>query len=264
MILTPEEEPVNDKSHLFLNKAKSFTLEMRPGTSDPLVVDQVFNQKIYELSHLKRWPEIKAWCESHKPFILDAGANIGASSIYFANMIPNAIVLALEPEGKNFQLLAKNIAQNERIRGLLAALAGVNSQTGSIIDPGNGNWGYRAEPTHPPGPSVVGSEGNVVCLRPDYLLEGAKVNGLDPFLVKIDIEGAEKGVFGCVDEYNYCIALDGPDDRWIDKVPIIIVEPHDWLLPKQKTFYPVLKALCREDRDFLVQGDVVISIKHEF
>src|SRR5579883_1485462 len=40
--------------------------------------------------------------------IVDAGANIGAASLYFATRFPEATILALEPEQSNFQLLRKN------------------------------------------------------------------------------------------------------------------------------------------------------------
>jgi hypothetical protein len=41
--------------------------------------------------------------------IVDVGANIGLSSIYFAIHYPNARILALEPEESNFRLLRKNV-----------------------------------------------------------------------------------------------------------------------------------------------------------
>lgn len=41
-------------------------------------------------------------------FIIDAGANIGLTSVYLANRFPNARILALEVDQQNFELLAEN------------------------------------------------------------------------------------------------------------------------------------------------------------
>ena len=46
--------------------------------------------------------------EIHQLYI-DAGANIGLTSIYFANKFPNAKIVALEPEIDNYIILQKNI-----------------------------------------------------------------------------------------------------------------------------------------------------------
>lgn len=42
--------------------------------------------------------------------IFDCGANIGLSVIYFKKLNPSARVIAFEPDGKNFELLSKNIS----------------------------------------------------------------------------------------------------------------------------------------------------------
>lgn len=43
------------------------------------------------------------------PFIIDCGANIGLSVIYLKRLIPDAVIVAFEPDEKNFGLLKKNI-----------------------------------------------------------------------------------------------------------------------------------------------------------
>ena len=49
-----------------------------------------------------------------------------------------------------------------------------------------------------------------------------------PFIVKIDIEGAEADVFAS-------------DTDWFNETPVVIVELHDWLMPKQGTAAEFLK-----------------------
>ena len=71
--------------------------------------------------------------------------------------------------------------------------------------------------------------------------------GCFPFAVKIDIEGAEREVFSA-------------NTEWIEHIPVIIVELHDWLLPKKATALPFLRAVSRYDRDFVQVGENAVSI----
>jgi hypothetical protein len=41
--------------------------------------------------------------------ILDAGANIGLTSVYFAKKYPHARIVAIEPEASNFDVLTRNV-----------------------------------------------------------------------------------------------------------------------------------------------------------
>ena len=59
---------------------------------------EIFFQEIYKVSLP---PE---------PYVIDCGANIGLSVIYFKTKYPKAKVIAFEPDSRNFSLLKKNIA----------------------------------------------------------------------------------------------------------------------------------------------------------
>lgn len=240
LITPPRPEIVQEKGVLFSNPKKQFQFEIRDGTSDQFVLDQVFKENFYDLSGLKRWPEILNWAQTHKPFILDAGANIGATSIWFANQFPNAKILAVEPEIENFKALRRNTEGNPSIAGIQAAVASRNGK-GTVKDNGNGEWGYSVEP----------GEGSVICLSIGDLIAGAVTDGLDPFIVKIDIEGGEKELFKSV-------------SNWTDNIPIIFLEPHDWLYPKQSVSFEAISYLNTGMRDFLIQKDMILSIAHEF
>jgi hypothetical protein len=67
---------------------------IRNETSDVYVYKGVIEKKEYGFS-----------TESSPHIIIDAGANIGLSSIYFANRFPEAKIIAIEPEESNFRLL---------------------------------------------------------------------------------------------------------------------------------------------------------------
>lgn len=49
--------------------------------------------------------------DADKPFIIDAGANIGLSIIFFKSLFPKAIILGFEPDPRSFKILKSNIDQ---------------------------------------------------------------------------------------------------------------------------------------------------------
>jgi FkbM family methyltransferase len=77
-------------------------------------------------------------------FIIDAGANIGLASVYFASRFPNARILAIEPERKNFEILVKNVERYPNVQPILGALWGERAEV-EVVDRGLGNWGFMIE-----------------------------------------------------------------------------------------------------------------------
>jgi FkbM family methyltransferase len=148
------------------------------------------------------------------------------------------VVIAIEPEPGNFALLVKN-AQGLNIRCLQAALASADGQA-EIRDPGEGNWGFRAEPTQSPG-------GGIPCVTIESLYQEACSDTVFPFIVKVDIEGGEEEVFAC-------------NTEWVARTPVLVAELHDWLLPKGRTSLPFLRCVSALDRDFVYLGEDVFSI----
>jgi FkbM family methyltransferase len=51
--------------------------------------------------------------EKEDPLIVDAGAHIGMSVLYFKMLFPKARIIAFEPVGANFELLKKNVEENQ-------------------------------------------------------------------------------------------------------------------------------------------------------
>ena len=215
----------------------------RPGTSDEWVLDQVFRQHQYAFD---QWPssnEIFALIErrrveNKRPLIVDAGANIGASVVYFASKIPSARIVAIEPAADNFDLLKRNTSGLD-VEPHLAAL-GAAGRVRSV-DPGLGPWGYRTERTQD-------ETGSVPVLSVNQIY-ASHARDAFPLMVKVDIEGDEKDLFA-------------HDTEWVRQTPIIFVEPHDWMLPKQSTISNFLALMTSGDRDILVQNENIIGIAH--
>lgn len=171
---------------------------LRAGTTDPRVFRQVFIRKEYAYEH-----------NAEPAFIIDAGANIGLSAIYFAEHFPDAHIVALEPEKDNFDLLVKNTAPYPNVEPVRKALW-KSDETVDLVDPGNGEWGYETREDSGNGATRVPGIGV------DTLMEelGAARIGL----LKIDIEGAEYDVLETA-------------ERWLHRVDTLILEVHESLRP---------------------------------
>ncbi len=52
---------------------------------------------------------------SEVPVIVDCGANIGISSVWYAQRYPRARIIAVEPEPENFRILSMNAANYPNI-----------------------------------------------------------------------------------------------------------------------------------------------------
>ena len=146
--------------------------------------------------------------ESHRAqaVVVDAGANIGLTSVYFANRYPQAKIIAIEPETSNYAMLAKNADPYQNIVPLQAILWKADTIV-DLRDPGGGNWAFQiGEISESPG-QASGVRGLTV----DTLM---REQGLDFIeVLKGDIEGSEKEVF------EVC-------GSWIDRVGILIAELH--------------------------------------
>jgi hypothetical protein len=67
--------------------------------------------------------------------------------------------------------------------------------------------------------------------------------------VKIDIEGFEEELFS-------------KNTEWVDKFPLLVIELHDWMLPRDRTSAHFLTLIATLDRDFVYIGENVFSISN--
>ena len=189
----------------------SSAIYLRVPSSDVRVFRTIFIENEYKFD-VNREPE----------FIIDAGANIGLASIYFANQFPNARILAIEPEKENFEILVKNTDLYPNIQPVLGALWGEKAEV-EVVDRGLGSWGFMTE-----GPSddqaLPGcSHQKVQAMTVDMILERYDVQQVS--ILKLDIEGAELEVFR-------------NSSSWIHKVDSLIIELHEHMKPGcNRSFY---------------------------
>ncbi len=177
-----------------------YLFRLRIPSSDIYTYQQVFINQEYNFS-VKAQPKV----------IVDAGANIGLSSIYFANKYPDAKIIAIEPEQSNFELLKENLAPYSHVVPIQTALWNKNEEI-NLIDPGDGKWGFRTEMKNP-SENLQGSACHtVMAMTIDKIIKDYSLTKID--ILKIDIEGAEKEVFS-------------DTSSWIEKIDSIIIELHD-------------------------------------
>jgi FkbM family methyltransferase len=201
-----QKHPKNTKYPVFL----------RHPSTDLAVYRQVYEKLSYDLE-LNVAPNI----------IVDAGANIGLASVYFANKYPNAKIISIEPEKNNFEILKKNISSYENIIPLNAALWNENKEI-CVIDVNDGSWGFQ-----------VGNNSDVPLQKinaftVDKIMEMFNLPKID--LLKIDIECAEKEVF------------ENPA-AWISNVNAIAIELHERLKPGcNRSFYKGTDGYFSEEK----------------
>jgi len=180
-----------------------------------------------------------------QPLVIDCGSNSGASCIYFALTHPKAKIIGIEIDSDNYLHSLKNIELNDL--DALVINKGISSVDGygSIINPDADNDSFRIKK------NIPGNNNNKVSMiSMDKLFEDFPLNKFFPFIVKIDIEGGEDDLF----ETN---------TEWVIDVPMIIIELHDWIIPKKRTSLNFLKVISKLDRDFNIKGENVFSIKNK-
>ena len=221
---------------------------LRSATSDWFTFDQIFIHEDYNLKALKRYPEFEALYAKYSaegvPLILDLGANIGLSSVYFHHIWPSSKIVAIEPSEDNFRVLGENFGSNDQFEALLAGIASRTSKL-ALTDPSAEKNAFTTTTLE------EGAEGGISGVTvPDILAHHPRSGGYFPFIVKIDIEGFESELFS------------GNTD-WINEFPVLIIEMHDWLFPGQRTSANFLKTISQLDRDFVYLGENVFSIRND-
>jgi FkbM family methyltransferase len=176
--------------------------------------------------------------KNETPFIIDCGANIGVSIIYFKSIFPNCKILAFEPDPFLFEYLERNIAINKLKDIEIYQKAVWDKET--IIeffqeksDSGRLSLNSNLE-MHKSTLIEVDS-----CLLSDYI--STKVDFL-----KVDIEGSEWPVVKEIEEKL----------KFVER---IFIESHSFIGDKQDA-HKILKLLSDNNfRYFISEGAVSTS-----
>jgi FkbM family methyltransferase len=211
---------------------------------DATMVAQIFYSEDYSLEKFQRNNEVVQYYknilkQNLKPLIVDCGAHIGLATKYFSLIYPHSKLLCIEPVMSNYNRAKINNLKYENVEFLNKAV-GAEDSKGSIYNPKLGNNAYRINKNE---------EGDINIISVNSILKNLEED-IIPFIIKIDIEGFENELFS-------------KNTEWIDNFPIIIIELHDWMLPKICNSSNFLSSISKKNRDFLYSGENIFSIKNE-
>lgn len=169
---------------------------LRNNTSDITVFYQVFFQNSYNFDY-----------SSPVDVIIDCGANIGLSSIFYAHHFPKATIVAVEPERNNFKMLERNCRPFKNIISVRAGVWNKNTNL-RLLNKTDQPWGMQVE-------EAIDQKSAIEAVSLPYLLQKYNLKKID--ILKVDIEGSEKELFET-----------GTDD-WLPFTKILCIELHDHL-----------------------------------
>jgi FkbM family methyltransferase len=204
------------------SKELARSIWLRRNTSDLAVALKILEGYEYDLN-LDFEPRV----------VIDAGANIGVSSLFFAKRFPKARIHAIEPEESNFSLLQSNCEGIENIVAHRAALWPYSTQL-LVSDTKAEKWAFSFEERC--------GMGNIPAIT---IADIVKQEGTDIIdILKLDIEGGEKALF------SNGVA------EWLPMVKIIIIELHDRFVSGcSKAFY---SSICSRTFSQEVLGENLV------
>ncbi|GGD50050.1 FkbM family methyltransferase [Erythrobacter arachoides] len=219
---------------------------LRPNRSDYSIFWQTMVNRQYDLARFPQTAELERRAEAmlatgKVPVIVDAGANIGLSLRAFAAKYPFAHVVAIEPDADNMRVLEANLAAAGGAH--TAVLGGVASRSGHcrVISYERGSAGLQTEYCDAAHPDAVRAltVDECVALVPDG----------EPWIVKLDIEGAQDELFS-------------GDTGWVGRTDLILLELDDWAFPWSGSSITFFQALAQHRFDYLLNEELILAFRH--
>ncbi len=202
--------------------------------SDIWVFQQIFSKKEYDLV-LKMLQLNKI---SDDKIIIDAGANVGFTTVFFHRALKSSQFYLIEPDEGNADMIVKNTNHipKERIKLYKQALS---AESGDLFSLNKNfrdgkDWSLSTEPD---------TSGDITGISLNDIVYENKLDYIS--LLKIDIEGAERFIFE-----------DKNDLSFLDLTQVLVIEIHDEF-PARSNIYKILR-----ERNFYLfeNGELTIGI----
>ncbi len=198
---------------------------MRGQTTDAGTFKKIFLDKEYDVN-----------LDFKPTYILDAGAYIGLSPLYFSRKYPEAKIVCIEPSEANYKLLM----QNAQMPNIVCIKGAVWSKSGNLelVDAQKHN-----------GNEVIESDsGSIKSYSIEDIMEIHGMPHID--ILKIDVEGAELEIFSKGFE------------NWLPKTRVIMIELHDRKKPGCSTVFH--SVMDRYGFTYYTKGENEIAINSKF
>ena len=170
-----------------------YPLYLRSNTSDYNTFFQVITSKGYKLP-----------VSIEPTTIIDCGANIGLTTVYYKNLYPNSQIIAIEPEKSNYDLLTKNTDKFDNVTCIQRGIWNKSCYL-KIKNESAEKWAFQLEETD--------EKTDISALSITDIIKQYNLKKID--VLKIDIEGTEKQIF-----------MNGYEE-WLPLVKVLMIELHD-------------------------------------
>jgi FkbM family methyltransferase len=186
-------------------------------------------------------------CKTDSPFIIDCGAHIGMSVLYFKRRYPHAQLIAFEPNPQTFRILEQNIKQNnlQSVQLVNAALTADDGEIPFYVRQDStiswGDTGLKG--------AIVGSEQQWRTISVHSVRLSSYITGPVDYL-KLDIEGMEEIVLREIEEK-------------LSLITEIRIEFHSNSVNEKNNLDRILSSLSRHNFKYAFERDRQVISIHE-
>lgn len=175
--------------------------------------------------------------------IMDVGANIGMTTLYFDHIFESAEIFAIEPDRRNFEHLKANCSHIKKID--MRQYAIWSDKKMLVLNDHDFRDGRSWSLTFGEKEQRQNFKYEVQGIDLNTLINDLGIEQVD--ILKIDIEGAESHIFN--DSQNVV--------KLLSKVRYLAVEVHDEFVP----IHHVIKRLTQNGFNFEIHGETIFAYK---
>ncbi len=165
-------------SNIQKTKIKNHQIYYKDRKEYHILKKEIFREEVYKID-----------LDIQEPVIVDIGAHIGLSIIYFKEKFPKSKIIALEPHPENYEILEKNIFENN-LKNIWTIPSAVSTNS-------NKRTMYYCEDNLSTNSFKKGAWDNTEINQKEVLVECITLNDLineKVDLLKMDVEGIEEDV----------------------------------------------------------------------
>jgi FkbM family methyltransferase len=232
-----------DKQGIRVHNFRGITLKSNYSNSVfEYLSEEIFSQQVYYFQ-----------TENKQPIIVDVGANIGLSSLYFKKLYPFCKIVAIEPDPDNFKLLTANLCDEDVTLIQVAA----SNFKGKMPFYTNADIDYTLPVT-----SLYKNEFSNKEIEVEVIDFAEMISSFEEIdLCKIDVEGEESNIIDSLLK-----------DQYLTKIKEYIIEYHSWIdqrftLPQMLEIFELNNFDCKvikeedKDKEWSVSETTILNFK---